>query len=397
MVGENKIKILYLISGLGSGGTERQLSELLLNLDRNIIQPCLAYYRPDDFYLKTLRESGLQIFYLPKRVRDKFIIWRIFGFVNSLAGIVRNQEIDLIHSFGPNANFWARIVGKLTGKKVIISVRSINFENETGPIKAIVLKYASAWYLLEKLIANWSTRVIVNSTAIKRVYCERTAFPEASVRVVRNGFNFKKIEPLENSTKNELRNKLHLPQTKFIILAVGRLNSIKNQLCLLRAVKILRDQGMVDFLVLLAGNSQTTYRQVLNRFLVVEKLSDCVNFLGERNDIYALIKAADSLVLPSFWEGSPNAVLEAMAIGTPVIVSDFDGVSDLIEDSRSGLLFPVNDDKALAGKIKSLRVMAVFEKKLMTEKAKEYVRNNFSSKRMVADTTGVYLELIRTK
>ena len=89
-------------------------------------------------------------------------------------------------------------------------------------------------------------------------------------------------------------------------------------------------------------------RKVLEQQIREKGLQNEVRILGWRSDVWSLMKAADMLVLPSHWEGLPNVILEAQAVGLPVAASDVDGCKELIEDRRTGRLFPPGDTQRLA-------------------------------------------------
>ena len=185
-----KINILYFINGLGSGGTERHLAELLQSIDKNRINPYLIYYRNDNFYLNDVNNSGAKVFYIPKRRRDKFLFWRMILFINAIIKIIKDNGIDLIHSYGVGSNYWARIIGKLSGRKIIISIRSTRLEDRVSSFEKFLSKFdLSSWYILEKFLCRLASRVIVNSGAIKEIYSRRTKYDKNKIIVINNGFN----------------------------------------------------------------------------------------------------------------------------------------------------------------------------------------------------------------
>jgi len=105
------------------------LTETLLNLDEQLINPSLAYYRPDDFYLSAIKEKIAKIFYLPKTRWDKILFWRTVKFINDLKKIIEENDIDLIHAWGI-ALIFGENCRPPGGRKVIISVRSTKFEDK---------------------------------------------------------------------------------------------------------------------------------------------------------------------------------------------------------------------------------------------------------------------------
>lgn len=392
-----KIRVLYIISGLASGGAERQLVELLLHLDRNLVEPVLVYYRNDTFYLEKLAENGLKIYYLPKRVRDKFLFWRLIRFVANFKKIVYENDIDLIHSYGPNANLWARVIGILTGRKTIISLRSTTLENQSSALNRLLEKFdLSGWYLAEKILYRFTARVIVNAAATETVYCRRIKkYPREKIIVINNGFDFSTVQKSGGSDRERLRRQYGFNPEKFIVVSVGRIIETKNQFCLLRALKLLKRQGKRSIEAVFVGKPQEPkYERMLEEYIKKHELTDQVRFFGERQDVYSIIRAADCLALTSFWEGFPNAILEAMVMGTPVISSAFLGVDSLIKDDAIGLKFKMDDETDLQAKIETIRNLKAEEKQRLVQAAENYAKNNFSVELMVEKTARVYRELM---
>src|SRR5262249_23780264 len=131
------------------------------------------------------------------------------------------------------------------------------------------------------------------------------------------------------------------------LFSSGRLSPEKAHICLIKALRILLDRGF-EFELRLAGNGPS--RQQLEEVAVELGVADRVHFLGfldEREIIEELVQS-DLFVLSSFIEGVPVSVMEAMAIGVPVIATNVGGTSELIEDGRTGLLIRPSDPQAIA-------------------------------------------------
>ncbi len=382
-----------MISDLGSGGSERQLVELLLNLDLKLVNPFLVYYRPDTFYLKELEKSGVKIFYLPKRRRDKFFFWRVVRFIKEINLIVKTNKIDLIHAFGPSANFWARITGRLSRRKTIISIRCTIMETQNNWVQKFLGRFnLTSWYLVEKIFSKYADTIIVNTKAIKNIYLSRIAYPADKISVINNGFNFNKVQRYSNCNVVELRKNYNFATGKFIILNVGRITEQKNQLCLLKAAKILLNQGINNFEIIFVGK-RYEYADQLDEYIKINKLVNLIKFFGERNDVYAIIKSADCLVLSSLYEGFSNVVLEAMAVGTLTISSQLADIDKLISNGRTGFLFANNNYEQLADKISLAMKLSAGARAEIIERARQHVKNNFLIENTVKETMAVYNNL----
>ena len=121
-----------------------------------------------------------------------------------------------------------------------------------------------------------------------------------------------------------------------------------------------------------------------------------VHFLGWRADALSIVAACDLFVMPSLWEGMPNAVIEAMALGRCVVASAVEGTTELIEAGRSGLLVPPGRVKRLADAI-SVALTNPERRKRMGSAARRRVARHFPIERTVADYQALYDELLAAR
>jgi len=147
------------------------------------------------------------------------------------------------------------------------------------------------------------------------------------------------------------RSALGLPEGAFVVGAVGRLSVEKGHRYLLDAAPVLAPR-IPHLRIVLLGEGRE--RPQLERQTARLGVQEQVLFAGFRSDVQSWIQACDVIVNPSLTEGMPNAVLEAMALGTPVVATAVGGVPDLITDQESGLLVVPGDPPALAGAVYSL-------------------------------------------
>jgi glycosyltransferase involved in cell wall biosynthesis len=118
-----------------------------------------------------------------------------------------------------------------------------------------------------------------------------------------------------------------------------------------------------------------------------------VHFAGRQDNVAALMRACDLFVLPSQWEGLPNVVLEAMAAGVPVVARAVEGVRDLLEDGKSGIVVPLNGDGALADALRAaLRENAQI--KDLADRAQDIVQERFTWQRVTQEYDRLYAELL---
>ena len=205
----------------------------------------------------------------------------------------------------------------------------------------------------------------------------------ATIGVVRNGapsaVENANCEPLGKRTT--VRTELGFSVDASVLLSVGRLHAQKGQADLVSALGGVHAERP-DVRLVVAGDGPEQER--LNELVDTLGLQEAVRLLGHRTDVGALMDAADIFVFPSHFEGTPFAMLEAMAHGLPVIAAAFGGVEEILDDGRSGILVPVGRADALRAAI--IEALADPERLARLGAAGRERAAAFSQKAMIAAT-----------
>jgi glycosyltransferase involved in cell wall biosynthesis len=178
---------------------------------------------------------------------------------------------------------------------------------------------------------------------------QRLGYIPRKVSTIYNGVDIT-MWPVSKSQRQQKRLELRLEAQNLLIGTVGRLDTQKDHGVLLQALSKLKSRLPWHCVIIGSGPSLENLQAQL-RCLSLEKQ---VWLIGEREDIPAWLSSFDLFVLPSLWEGLPNSLLEAMAMGLPAIASAVDGIPEIIEDGQNGLLVPSGDPLALSEKIEAL-------------------------------------------
>lgn len=336
-----KKRILFFIYDLGGGGAERVLLNIIRNIDRSRFIPVLYLFSkkgtllplvPRDTEIISLDDVhvpeifGLWFFFLFKRIRDQ------------LNGI----RPDILLSFMWYPNAIAIIVQKLM----------------RGHVKVIVSERTSTSIYSSKRDNNWrnfiirflyprANLIVAPSTKIAQNIISQTV-PGSKVRVIHNPVD---ISEISMHAKEEIDHKWYRKKES-IVIAVGRLGNEKGFDYLIKAIALLAGEGIQCKLIILGDGKEKE-----NLLRLVEKLglNDSVSFEGFQENPYKYLARSTVFVLSSLYEGFPNVLLEAMALGIPSVATRCPtGPDEIITEGVDGILVPSADEKALAGAIKRL-------------------------------------------
>ena len=343
-----KIRLLHVVYNLYVGGAEVLLLHLIKGLGMEEYDHYVYYFGSDGPIRDKIEAFGVPVYKGKDRASIKQPIRfgaTLFFLMKDLLHLVRSRRIQIIQSHLGPANQLAVAVGKLSRTPVFPTVHT----------PMAFLDKRNRWDLrvhcnkgVNQYVYRSADRVIVVSQEIKETIQQHFSLKESKILFLKNGIVFEddQLEPID------LGKEFSVTGSMFKLIAVGRLVSLKKFDMLIRAVKEVVNRGLDDLLVLIAGEGEERIR--LERLIQELRIEDCVRLLGLRHDVMAIMKASDIFVMPSRYEGLSLAMIEAMACGLPIIASDARGLKDCITDEQNGLLFPVDDYKALAERIQRL-------------------------------------------
>ena len=374
-----KIKGLFLIDSFNSGGAQRQFVELLKGLDRTKIDPIAVTYHDLDFFLETIKSEGIRHVLIPKA--DKIGIGVMFG----LYRLSRTFRPHFIHSFLNVPNFYARLL-KLFGcvPRVITSERNVSI-TKSHALRAIE---RASWRL--------SDRIIANASGVKDVLVNQTGVDAKRVSVIYNGISVDSFATFSHRRVKEIRTRVGLPMHSGVLLGlVGRLAEQKNHRLLVKAMAVVKRRHSEPILKIgfWGQETQKGYRQLLENEIQSLNLENDIFFFGQEKDMPSVYAACDAIVLPSLWEGFPNAVIEGMAAGRVVIASHIVDNAFLIKDGETGFLVKPNSLTEMSAALLKLLHMDAEDKNQLGMRAQNHIDRNFTIEKMISQTMAVYQEI----
>lgn len=362
----DSMKILLLITGLGVGGAETQVTELASQFAERGDTVMLAFMTGEPEVLP--RHPAVTVCSLGMH---NSVSGMLTGY-RALRRLVKNYQPDVVHSHMVHANLLARVVRLSCPMPRLISTAHSN--NEGGKARMLAYRVTDA-------LADLSTNVSDNAVA---AFEEKGAVPKGRMIAVSNGIATERFRH-DPALRKEVREEAGLKPNTKLILAVGRLVDVKDYPNLLRAFALV-SKNMQDTVLWIAGGGERLEDlQELSHELGIAR---AVCFLGIRSDTEALYNAADVSVLSSKWEGFGLVVAEAMASENVVVATDCGGVREVLDEC--GYLVPPQDPVRLAAALQQALVLPQGDAMLLGQKARQRVLDHYSLHSTVDTWAAIY-------
>ncbi len=276
-----------------------------------------------------------------------------------LIGLATDRGFDLLLSRAWNTNMITAAAGLLTGTPYVSFLSGPTHRRGQPRLKLEI----------EAFLMRRASRILSVSEAARKNCIQIYEVSPSRVKTVRNGIE---ISDIRQQSEEESEDASRFQSEDMNVVFVGRVNHRKGLDILLRAIHQVESTVPNVKLWVVGPGEISPYQDLATKLGVAER----VEFLGGKENPFPEMKKADLFVLPSRSEGFPNVLLEAMALGQPVLAADCETGPDEIIDGENGYLFPVEDDRALADHIRDFADDDQKRKK-MGIRARETVREHF--------------------
>ena len=354
---------------LDRGGAERFLTDLILNLDQEIYEPVLILFKRGGDWAAELTAENIPVVILEKKRH-----WDIKNF-RQLFLALKKIKPQIVHT-QLGGDLYGRLAAKMLRVPVIVST-----EQNVNPDEEKLRRR------LKIMTSRYADKIVAISSAVKNDLIKRYKTPLDKIAVIYNGLEIERFidkEPAE-PTKRVIPGAL-------IIGTLGRLEPQKGQSVLIEAGSKI-DLPNWSCLIAGTGSLEKKLASKINEL----GLSQKIKLIGSISDPSRFLKGLDIFVLPSLWEGLGIVLLEAGLSGRPIIASDVDGITEII-DETTGWLTPAGDSGELARRItwlgNNLDSSVVREK---SERLKEKIICHFSIKTVARQYSDLYQVLLKQK
>jgi len=372
------IVIAELAGSASYGGGERYLELLCEHLDPSRFRPILICPEPGSF-VGRMQSRGVDV-----RVVHLEPLLNPFALMR-LVRVLSQEHVTILQTHGARANFYGRVAGWLAGVPVVISTA----HNSIADYEVSRLK---RWIYSAALRATlpWVKRIICVSDAIRRDVVQDDPEATGLTETVHNGVDRLMFQKPVDQTR--VRREFGLTGGPLLV-TVARLSQPKGHCDLIEALALLRVQWP-QLQCVCVGDGEL--KESLKALAADRGLSSMCRFVGSRDDVMEFYAAADMVVLPSHSEGFPFVILEALAMGKPVIATSVNGVPEVIEHMKTGLLVKAHDVTGLAGAIQSL-LEHPDQARQLGHAGRAVVHARFTVDRMVEKTVAVFDEALRAE
>jgi glycosyltransferase involved in cell wall biosynthesis len=372
-----QLRVLLVIDNLGSGGAQRQLVNLALGLQARGHHAEVFCYTPGNFFSTQLEAARIPVHIYAKSKRT------LLGVVWNLRQLIRRGRFDATIAFldGPNTYLLLATLGLRTRPKVIVSERFYDPPEGVGWRQKV-----------PRFLYRFADHITTNSHHQRETLERKLPHIVGRTSTIYNGVDLTIFHPREKA----------LPASPLRLLAIASISPYKNGLCLIQALDILNKVHALRPCVSWVGvhsmvGERGNYIALMQRAITEFHLEDQWEWLYERNDIPKLMSSFHALVHPSYGEGLPNVVCEALSSGLPVIISDTLDHPKLVEHDVSGYLFDWRDPQDLARWIKAMHDLPCEERTSMGLKGRAFAEEHLALSVFVEQYERLFLSLTGTQ
>jgi glycosyltransferase involved in cell wall biosynthesis len=369
----SRIPVMMMCRELSPGGTERQLAQLAIWLDRSRFAVHVGTFRPEGVRGDELRAAGIPICHVPVRsFRSLTTAAATLGFRRYL----RRHDIRVVHAFDVPMDIFAVPVARTFGVPVVLSSQRAH-RGLTPGLQTRLLR----------LVDRLADGVVVNSEAMRQHVSEE-GVPGDRIHLIPNGLDLARFNPGDRLRQGAVRD----AGTVVGVVCVQRPE--KDLATLVRAFARVGRAASADRRLLLVGDGPD--RQGLEALAGSLGIREKVAFVGSQADVVPWLRSIDIFVLPSRSEAFSNSLLEAMACGCSCVASNVGGNPELVRDGETGYLFVPGDVDGLASTIARL-IEDRQARQEIARRGAELVSGRFGLDSAAGQLAALYARLLEAK
>ncbi len=382
---DGKINILFLIDTFyyPGAGTENHLYYLASRLNKDRFNPIVCYFEGNSLLAELLQKEGITAVNIPlSRIYSPKAFVQAF----KLAKLIKKNKIDIVQTYHFKSDTYGVFVSRLSGVPKIISSR-----RDTGDLKK------TRHTLLNKIMNQFINHYIMVCEAVGKTFKESEGIPQKKMTTIYNGVDLKRFSTNGDQRLDDLKREIDIEKGTFVVGTSAMFRPEKGYDVLLEGIKK-ANPYIGNWKVLLMGHwwDGITY-EYCKEYCDKNGLNHIIRFMGYKNEIEKYLQIMDVFCLvPKRNEGFSNAILEAMAMGKPVIATDVGGNAEAVIHNETGIIIPPDDSDSLAEAI--LKLYRDPELRLeMGKKGRKRVEQEFPMEKMIKEHERLYEEIFSNK
>ena len=338
--GARPLRVLYLIDSLGHGGAERVLLNTCRELARLGVDVHVGVLQTFDGnpVARKLEADGVPVATLGiQRLRDPR------GY-----GVTRNAVVsaapDIVHTHLEFSNVLGTIAAWRCGIPSVATLHTLDTPR----------RFSRAWIrftVMAYVLRRFASLVVAVSESTRDHHLHVSGLQSERVVVIPNGTDLAPYTEISTATRAAIRAELAIPSDAPVIMTVAIQRSEKGLHHMITAMPAVRARHPRALYVLVGDGPE---RAALERRVALLNLADAIRFTGLRDDVPAMLSAADVFVQPSLSDALPTTLIEAMAAGVPAVGTNVGGIPEIISPGRTGVLVPPGSASALADAVLGL-------------------------------------------
>ena len=373
MINNQKIKVTFFCGSLNIGGTERNVVNILKNINREKFEPKLCCLFSGGSYEQEVKDLRITtLIFNHMRLYDLGVYFKVIKFF---------RGSDILHCFGYPPIYFGIFLGRLAGaKKIIVAVQDRDVWKKWRHI------------LLDKLIRPFVDLYIADGKGARKFAITKQAIASEKIITIYDGadidaFKFKK-------TKDKIRTEFGISKIVPVIGVICRLDDKKKGVSYFIKAAPFILKNYPDAMFLIVGDGKD--RQDLEELSFKHNIANKIIFAGFRKDVIEVLNAIDILVIPSIWESVPKILIDAMALGKTIVSTNVGDIPELLTNNKTGVLIMPGDQKEIAEAVISLLKNETKAVELKKEAIKEVEKKGLSLKKSMEFLKDKYIEIYYT-
>ena len=357
------VRMMHVITGLGSGGAETMLYKLLSAMDRGRFVCSVVSLTDEGSMTEKIRALGIPVCALGMRGAIS-MPWALMRLISGM----RRDGIQLVQCWMYHADLLGGLAARFAGIPVIWGIRQSNFDADTSKRATInTMRWCA------RLSRRVPAGIISCSDAARRIHVRQGYAPD-TITVIPNGFQTDVFRPDDGARERE-RSALGIPVDAAAVGIVGRFDPQKDYRTFIKAAAQLTKR-IDNIYLILCGKDLTRENPELMAWIRDAGIADRCLLLGQRNDLAKLYCAMDVLVSSSaYGEGFPNVIGEAMSCAVPCVVTDVGDSAEIV--GATGRVVPPRDPHALSDAVHEILTMSAGDRKRLGVAARRRIEDNY--------------------